>query len=134
MVISPVRGPVACGVKVTWIVQLAPGATEAFTQLSVSLKSPLIEIDEGERAMLPVFFTDNESALLAVPKTWFGNESVAGFAAAEVSVVPALHSGDCQIPRPYVPATSTCGETPEGDTLRATAGASGSPVPKADQQ
>lgn len=68
MVIWPVRLPVAVGVNVTWMEQFAPAANGVFTQLSVSLKSPLIAIADGVRAMLPVFVRFTVCAPLAVPK------------------------------------------------------------------
>jgi hypothetical protein len=55
MTIWPVRLPVPLGVNVTWMAQLDPAATLVFTQLPVSLKSPLMEIAVTVRAMLPVF-------------------------------------------------------------------------------
>ncbi len=100
MVISPESGPVACGVNVTWMAQVAPAVTAVFTQLSVSVKFPLIEMDVGVNARLPVFSSVTVSGLLAVPKTWLGKVSEAGLAAAAVKAVPALHSGVCQMPRP----------------------------------
>ena len=50
----PVRVPVAIGVKVTWIEQLPPAATDV-PQLFVSAKSPLVPIEVIERAPLPLF-------------------------------------------------------------------------------
>ncbi len=100
MVISPLSGPVACGVNVTWMAQLAPTATVAFTQLSVSLKFPVIAMDVGESARLPVFARVTVSGLLGVLKTWLGKGSAEGLAAAVVRPVPALQSAVCQIPRP----------------------------------
>ena len=100
MVISLLSGPVACGVNVTWMAQLAPAATVAFTQLSVSLKLPFIAMDVGVSARLPVFARVTVSELLGVLKTWLGKASDEGVAAAAVRPVPALHSGVCQIPRP----------------------------------
>jgi hypothetical protein len=67
MVICPVRAPVPVGVNVTWMAQLDPTATLAFTQLSVSLKSPAMEIAVTARAVLPVFWRVTVFALLAVP-------------------------------------------------------------------
>ena len=74
------------------------------------------------------------SGLPEVLKTWLGKASDEGVAEAAVRPVPALHSGVCQIPRPYVPATSTGAEEEPGAALRATAGAAGNPEPNTDQQ
>jgi hypothetical protein len=49
--------------------QLAPTAMAVFTQLSVSLKSPLIEMEEGTSAILPVLSTVMVCGLLDVSKT-----------------------------------------------------------------
>src|ERR1700733_12511632 len=134
MVISPLSGPVAWGVNVTWMAQLAATATVAFTQLSVSLKFPVIAIDVGDSARLPVLARVTVIGLLGVLKTWLGKASAGGLADAEVRPVFALHSAVCQMPRPYVAASNTCeGEEP-GVVLRPTAGAPGNPVPNTDQQ
>ena len=67
MVNSPVRLPVAVGVNVTFRLQLAPAAMLEFTQVSVSVKSPLIETDVAVSAVLPEFTSVTVCALLAVP-------------------------------------------------------------------
>src|SRR5208283_4263921 len=100
MIILPVSGPVAWGVNVTWMEQLELTATDAFTQLSVSLKLPLMEIEVGAKAMLPVFSRVTVSAVLVVSKAWLWKVSEAGFADAEVMPMPALHNEVCQRPRP----------------------------------
>jgi hypothetical protein len=51
----PVRLPVAVGVKVTLIVQLAPGATEP-AQVLVWAKSPVVLMSSDVRVPLPVLF------------------------------------------------------------------------------
>jgi hypothetical protein len=55
MVICPARLPAPLGVNVTWMAQLDPATTLVLTQLSVALKSPLIEMAVTARALLPVF-------------------------------------------------------------------------------
>ena len=80
--------------------QLAPAASAAFTQLSVSLKSPLMVIALAVRATLPVFVSVTVCALLAVPNTWLAKISDAGLAVAVVNPVLAVHNGACQMPRP----------------------------------
>ena len=87
-VIWPVRVPVPLGVKVTWIVQLEPAATLEFTQLSVSLKSPLIEMAVTVRGMAARVLKVTVCALLAVPNTWLAKLSEVGLAAAVVRLVP----------------------------------------------
>ena len=61
----PVRFPVAVGVKVTLIVQLAPAATEP-PQVLVSEKSPLVVIVRGVRAPAPVLVSVSVCAGLEV--------------------------------------------------------------------
>jgi hypothetical protein len=100
MVISPVRFPVAAGVNVTWIVQLAPTATAALWQLSASLKSPLIAIALIVRPSEPAFVNVTVCALLAIPNTWLPNVSAPGLAVALVNPVVALHNGVCHTPLP----------------------------------
>jgi hypothetical protein len=134
MVIWPVRLPVAVGVNVTWIEQLAPTATVAFWQLSVSLKSPLMAIAEAVRVTLPVFVNVTVCALLEVPNTWLGKVSASGLAVAVVRLPPAVHKAVCHTPLPYVPAVKTCEGPVAAEALNSTTGASGSPVPNTDQQ
>src|ERR1700691_3025294 len=107
--------------------QLAPTATAAFTQLSASLKSPLMEMDVAVSARLPVLSRVTVIALLDVSKTWVGNASDEGLAAAAVRPVAALQSAVCQMPRPYVAATSTGVDEALGVALRATTGAARNP-------
>ena len=54
MVTAPVRGPVAVGVKVTEMVQLAPAAKEV-PHVFVSPKSPLAAMLLMLRAAVPLF-------------------------------------------------------------------------------
>src|ERR1700722_7827048 len=114
--------------------QLAPTATAAFAQLSVSLKSPLIEMDVAASARLPVLLRVTVIGLLAVPKTWLGKTSDEGLATAALRLAPALHNAVCQMPRPYVAAMSTGVDDALGVALRATTGAPGRPEPNTDQQ
>src|SRR5579864_1229983 len=62
----PLRAPGAVGVNVTERVQL-PAADTLFPQLSVSAKSPLVEIDEIESGALPMFRTTAVWGWLLVP-------------------------------------------------------------------
>jgi hypothetical protein len=55
IVSCPVRLPAWLGVKLTWTAQLAPALTAMFTQLSVSLKLALADIEVKTSAMPPVF-------------------------------------------------------------------------------
>jgi hypothetical protein len=71
-----------------------------FTQLSVSLKSPLSAIAVGVRAMLPVLVSVTVCALLAVPNTWLAKVSESGLAEAVVRFELAVHNGVCHTPRP----------------------------------
>jgi hypothetical protein len=86
-------------VKVTCSAQLAPAATLVFTQLSVSVKAPLIATEIPDNATLPEFVSVTVCVGLPVPIAWVGNVSDAGLTEAVVSI-PALANGICQIPRP----------------------------------
>jgi hypothetical protein len=86
------------------------------------------------RTRLPVFVSVTVCAALAVPNGWLGNVSAAGLVVAVVKFPPAVHSGVCQTPLPYVPALSTCEGAVESEALNCTTGASGSPLPNTDQQ
>jgi hypothetical protein len=46
----------------------------------------------------------------------------------------ALHNGACHTPRPNVAAVSTCAGAVAGEAFSSTTGASGNPLPNADQQ
>jgi hypothetical protein len=83
---------------------------------------------------LPVFARITVCGLLTVSEAWLGNVSESGLAVAVVRLAPAVHSGVCHTPRPYVAAVRTCAEAVAGEALRATTGASGKPVPNVDQQ
>ena len=52
MVSAPLRGPLACGVKVTWMVQLPPAGKELPHPL-LSAKSPVAEIPLRTKTALP---------------------------------------------------------------------------------
>ncbi len=71
-----------------------------FTQLSVSLKSPLIATEIPDKAAVPEFVSVTVCALLTVPIACVGKASDVGLTEAVVKPVPALASGICQIPRP----------------------------------
>jgi hypothetical protein len=90
-------------------------------------------IEVGVSGSAPVLVSVTGWALLGVPKAWPGNVSVAGVAVAVVRLWPADHSAVCHTPRPYVPAVSTCADAEAGEALSSTTGASGNPVPNADQ-
>ena len=66
-VIAPVRAPAAVGVKITEIVQLAAGATDA-PQVLVWLKSPLGVMLAMVRVAVPVLVSVTTWALLDVPR------------------------------------------------------------------
>lgn len=66
MVIVPLRAPVAGGVNVTLIVQLAPGATLGL-QLLVCAKSPLAAMLVTVNKPVPVFDSVTVCAELVVP-------------------------------------------------------------------
>ena len=98
---SPVRVPAALGRNTTCTLQLAPMAIAAEPQLSVSVKSPLVVMEETVSAAEPEFVTVTVIAALAVPACWVANvrlvgESVIAGAAGEM----AVSSGTCQMPRP----------------------------------
>jgi hypothetical protein len=113
----PVLDPAPVGVKVTCIVQLAPEPTVLVWQLSVSPKSPTAAIAVTARPIPPVFVTVMVCPLLATPNAWIGNVSEVGLASAVVNWMPAVQSGICQMPRPYVPATSTLSDAVDGAAL-----------------
>lgn len=69
MVSVPVRVPVAVGVKVTLISQLAPAATEA-PQVLVSAKSPLTATLLMVNGALPVFVRVTVCGALVMPMPW----------------------------------------------------------------
>jgi hypothetical protein len=77
MVTDPYRLPLAVGVKVTLMVQLFAGATEA-PQLLVWAKSPLAATLEMFKAALPVLVSVTVCAELVAPTLVLVNVSVAG--------------------------------------------------------
>jgi hypothetical protein len=84
----PVRLPVAVGVKVTLIVQLAPGATEP-AQVLVWAKSPVVLRSSGVRAPLPPLFRVMVSGELAIDTVCAGKLRVVG---------ERLAAGDTPVP------------------------------------
>src|SRR5437764_15173523 len=72
MVIAPVRVPVAVGVKVTLMAQLAPAATDV-PQVLVCMKSPLATMLVTLSATFPVLFSVTVCAALVVPSSWLAN-------------------------------------------------------------
>ncbi len=89
---AAVKDPLAAGVKVTLIVQLAPAATLA-PQLLVCAKSlglvPVMAILVMLKAALPVLFRVTDWAALEVPTAWLAKVRLAGerLAAGVVTVV-----------------------------------------------
>src|SRR5437667_12525333 len=73
----PVRVPDAVGENVTLMAQVPPTATE-LPQLSVSAKSPLVEIVVIAKAAEPVFVSVTVCAALVVPTVWLAKVSEAG--------------------------------------------------------
>src|ERR1035441_1873583 len=134
MVSCPGRSPVAVGVKLTCIVQLAFMFTGAFTQLSVSLKSPLGCMPVIASAIPPVLVIVTVCAALVVPCGWLANVNEPGEIVAVVICVPEVNMGICHTPRPYVAAASTLGAAVVAAALSCTTGACGNPAPYADQQ
>ena len=74
---EPVRVPVAVGLKVTLIVQLAPAAT-LVPQVLVSEKSPVVEMLVMLRVAVPVLVSVTVSAALLVPSTVTGKVRLVG--------------------------------------------------------
>src|SRR5256884_521796 len=73
----PVRVPDAVGENVPLMAQFPPTATE-LPQLSVSAKSPLVEIVVIAKAAEPVFVSVTVCAALVVPTVWLAKVSEAG--------------------------------------------------------
>src|SRR5438552_10563048 len=73
----PVRVPDAVGENVTLMAQFPPTATE-LPQLSVSAKSPLVEIVVIAKAAEPVFVSVTVCAALVVPTVWLAKVSEVG--------------------------------------------------------
>ena len=69
--------PDAVGENVTLMAQFPPTATE-LPQLSVSAKSPLVEIVVIAKAAEPVFVSVTVCAALVVPTVWLAKVSEAG--------------------------------------------------------
>jgi len=100
MVIAPARGPVAVGVKVTEIVQVAFLA-KLVPQVSVSAKSPLALMLVNISVALPTLVTVTLCLLLVEPTNWFPN----GTAVAE-----RLMAGPKGVPVPI--RLTDCGLSP----------------------
>lgn len=77
MVSAPVRVPLAVGVKVTLIMQLAPAARLP-PQLLVWAKSPLVAMLEMVSGPVPVLERVTFCAALAVPRFWLPKLRVPG--------------------------------------------------------
>jgi hypothetical protein len=81
----PVREPATVGVKVTAMVQLAPGAT-LVPQLLFSAKSPEAAIEVSARATCPEFVRVTAWAAVVVPTVCWANVRLVG---ESVTVGPA---------------------------------------------
>src|SRR5205807_9410601 len=97
IVTAPVRMPVAVGVNVTLMVQLAPAATDV-PQVLVCMKSPLATMLVTLSATFPVLFSVTDCATLVVfrfclPNVWLLGERLAPGAAP----VP-VRLTDCGLP------------------------------------
>src|ERR1700679_71287 len=105
-------------------------------QLSVSVKLPVMVTPpvSMEKPNPPVFVTVMVCGLLEDPTDCAVKVRDEGESDAVVSWAPAVKSGICQRPRPYVAATSTGVEEAAGVAPRATAGVPGSPAPMGSQQ
>ena len=95
------------GANTTWIAHLLPTAIVCPTQLSVSVKSPEMDSPLIVNGTLPLLVTVSVCAVDSVctccgPKVRLTAESVI----AASTGGPAVSSGICQMPRPYVPARS----------------------------
>jgi hypothetical protein len=80
-VTAALRAPVAVGVKVTLILQLAPAATlvpQVFVWLKSPLFAPVIVMLVMLSAAVPVFESVTAWAVLVVLTSWLLNESDAG--------------------------------------------------------
>ena len=88
----------------------------------------------GISATAPVLVSVTVCALLLIPKACVPKSSDVGFTVAVVNCEPPVNSGISHTPRPYVAAASTFSEPVTGAALSATTGASGNPVPYANQQ
>src|SRR2546429_7618317 len=77
MVIAPVRVPVAVGVKVTLMAQLAPAATDV-PQVLVCMKSPLATMLVTLSATVPVLVSVTDCATLVVLRFWLPNVRLLG--------------------------------------------------------
>src|SRR5205807_10115469 len=77
MVIAPVRVPVAVGVKVTLMAQLAPAATDV-PQVLVCMKSPLATMLVTLSATVPVLVSVTDCATLVVFRFWLANVRLLG--------------------------------------------------------
>lgn len=103
MVTVPVLVPVAVGVKVTLIMQLAP-ATREVPQLLVWPKSPLTPIlpPVMERGAVPLLVSVKICALLVVPTFWPPKVRLEGVSVATgplmVSVSAAVRVNDPEVP------------------------------------
>jgi hypothetical protein len=134
---APTRLPAWVGVNATLNVQVAPLATATPTHVSVSAKSPaatpVIPALVTESVVVPVFFSVTVCVAAVAPTVVPANVSEVGLTVAAVNVTPAVASGICHTPRPYVPAVNTRFAAPDGVPINCVTGASGSPVPYGDQ-
>src|ERR1035437_10222364 len=90
MLTVPLRRPTTVGVKVTWMVQLAPPASDE-PQLLAWPKSPVAAIPVNVSAAPPVFTSVSIWMALVVPRVWLAKGSAAGLseiAAGTASPIP----------------------------------------------
>lgn len=86
--IDPARVPVACGINVTEIVQVAGEGPSVVPHVFVCAKSPLTSAIEIGVDAVPVFFTVTVFAALVVPTVCAANVSLVG--ETVTTTVPAL--------------------------------------------
>ena len=94
---EPDRVPAAAGVKVTLMVQLAPGARE-LPQVLVSAKSPVIVIPEIASGAFPVFDSVALWAALVVPGAWLPKARLVGENVATGAAPVPVSDTPCGLP------------------------------------
>src|SRR5664279_1226930 len=127
----PLREPIAAGVKLTWMLQVACAASGP-EQLFCWVKSPVAVTCVTRSGCVPVLVTVTicEAAVVCIgvsPKAMDAGATVAVVCVLCVEARPI-----CHIPRPYVPARNM-GVAPE-NASRCVTGALGRPVPYTLQQ
>src|SRR5437899_2408587 len=97
IVTAPVRMPVAVGVNVTLMVQLAPAATDV-PQVLVCMKSPLATMLVTLSATFPVLFSVTDCAALVERKCRFLNARQFGETLTPVASPVPVRLTDCGLP------------------------------------